>query len=316
MKFLGSKALFLLTTLVLSSFLFSTATASAADVKKPAFDLKARTVKLNNGVDMPIIGLGTFTLPDREAEFATYTALKAGFRLIDTARAYRNEAAVGRGLKRAIDEGIVKREDVFITTKLWPGDYANAERALDESLKSMGLDYLDLILLHQPDRRNGGDVVAYKAMEKAVKDGKVRAIGLSNIYTPQDFDRVAKAVSIPPAILQNETHPFYQSKEMKPYIEENYGTTLMCWYPLGGRGNTQKLFENETIKKIAKAHDVSSAQVILRWHVQSGQIAIPGASNEDYIKEDYDLWDFELSDAEMAEMKALDKDEPFFRFRF
>ena len=272
------------------------------------FDMKNGTVMLNSGYEMPILGLGMYSLSDDQAENSTYWALKAGFRLIDTARIYGNEAAVGRGLQRAIDEGIVTREEVFITTKMWTSDYGNGDAAVDASLERLGLDYIDLMILHHSQPSN--DVDAYQAMERAVADGKLRSIGLSNYYEPEDFDRLVNATTIKPALLQNETHPYHQSGEMKNHIAQ-YGTVMESWFPLGGRGNTQVLFNDETISSIAQAHGVSSAQVLIRWHLQAGNICIPGSSNEQHIIEDYDVWDFELTEEEMASMTALEKNERF-----
>ncbi len=274
----------------------------------PTFDFEKKTVTLNSGYEMPILGLGMFSLSDSEAENSTYWALKAGFRLIDTARIYGNEEAVGRGLQRAIDEGIVTREEVFITTKMWTSDFDNGDAAVDASLKRLGLDYIDLMILHHSQPSN--DVDAYQAMERAVADGKLRSIGLSNYYEPEDFDRLVNATTVKPALLQNETHPYHQSGEMKEHIAR-YGTVLESWFPLGGRGNTQKLFKDETISSIAASHGVSSAQVIIRWHLQAGNICIPGSSNEQHIIEDYDVWDFELTDDEMTQMISLERDERF-----
>ena len=282
--------------------------AAQKDNGYPVFDFEKKTVTLNSGYEMPILGLGMFSLSDSEAENSTYWALKAGFRLIDTARIYGNEAAVGRGLQRAIDEGIVTREDVFITTKMWTSDFSNGDAAIDASLERLGVDYIDLMILHHSQPSN--DVDAYQAMERAVADGKLKSIGLSNYYEPEDFDRLVNATTIKPALLQNETHPYHQSGEMKEHIAQ-YGTVLESWFPLGGRGNTQTLFNDETISSIAAAHSVSSAQVIIRWHFQAGNICIPGSSNEQHIIEDYDVWNFELTGEEMAQMTALERDERF-----
>lgn len=274
----------------------------------PVFNFESKTVTLNSGYEMPILGLGMFSLSDSEAENSTYWALKAGFRLIDTAHIYGNEAAVGRGLRRAIDEGIVTREEVFITTKMWTSDFSNGDAAIDASLQRLGVDYIDLMILHHSQPRN--DVDAYQAMERAVADGKLHSIGLSNYYEPYDFDRVVNATTIRPALLQNETHPYHQSGEMKAHIAQ-YGTVLESWFPLGGRGNTRILFNDPVIAGIAQAHGVSSAQVIIRWHLQAGNICIPGSSNEQHIIEDYDVWDFELTEEEMAQMTALERDDRF-----
>ena len=274
----------------------------------PSFDLAKKTVTLNSGYEMPVLGLGMFSLSDSQAENSTYRALKAGFRLIDTARIYGNEEAVGRGLRRAIEEGIVKRGDVFITTKMWTSDFDNGDAAVDASLSRLGVEYIDLMILHHSQPRN--DVAAYQAMERAVDAGKLRSIGLSNYYEPDDFDRLVNATTIRPALLQNETHPYHQSGEMKEHIAK-YGTVLESWFPLGGRGNTQTLFNDPAISAIAASHGKSAAQVIIRWHLQAGNICIPGSSNEQHIIEDYDVWDFELSEDEMARMTALEKDERF-----
>lgn len=273
-----------------------------------AFDLESGTVLLNNGETMPILGIGTYRLSDSEAEDSVYWALRDGYRLIDTARIYGNEEGVGRGIRRAIDEGFVTREEIFVTTKMWTDDYDNGDAAIDASLERLGLEYIDLMILHHSQPSN--DVEAYQAMERAVENGKLRSIGLSNYYEPEDFDRLVNATSILPVLLQNETHPYHQSGEMKEHLAQ-YGTVMESWFPLGGRGNTQVLFNDETIVAIAEAHNKTSAQIILRWHLQAGNIAIPGSSNEDHIAENFDIFDFELSDEEMAQMTALNRDERF-----
>ncbi len=272
------------------------------------FDLTEGTVLLNSGYEMPILGIGTYRLSSEEAENSVYWALRDGYRLIDTARIYGNEDGVGRGIQRAIEEGFVTREEIFVTTKMWTSDYSNGDEAINGSLERLGLDYIDLMILHHS--QPGNDVEAYQAMEAAVADGRLHSIGLSNYYEPEDFDRLVNATTIIPALLQNETHPYHQSDEMKEHIAQ-YGTVLESWYPLGGRGNTQTLFNDETISAIAAAHDKTSAQVILRWHLQAGNIAIPGSSNEDHIQENYEIFDFELTDEEMAQMSALEQDLRF-----
>ena len=272
----------------------------------PVFDLQKGTVILNNGIEMPILGIGTFALSDSDAEESVYWALHDGYRLIDTARIYGDEAGVGRAIKRAIEEGFVTREEIFVTTKMWTTDYDNGDAAINASLERLGLDYIDLMILHHSQPSN--DIKAYQAMEKAVEDGRLRSIGLSNYYAPDDFDRVVKAVTIVPALLQNETHPYHQSTEMKEHIAQ-YGTVMESWFPLGGRGNTQTLFNDPVIAGIAAAHGKSSAQVILRWHLQAGNIAIPGSHNEKHIQENFEIFDFELTDEEMKQMTALDKND-------
>lgn len=295
-------------TVILAVMLMLTMAQAALAESYPEFNFETRTVTLNSGYEMPMLGLGMFSLSDSQAENSTYWALKAGFRLIDTARIYGNEAAVGRGLRRAMDEGIVTREEVFITTKMWTSDFSNGDAAIDASLQHMGVDCIDLMILHHSQPRN--DVEAYQAMERAVEAGKLRSIGLSNYYEPEDFDRVVNATTIRPALLQNETHPYHQSGEMKAHIAQ-YGTVLESWFPLGGRGNTRTLFNDPVIAGIAQVHGVPSAQVIIRWHLQAGNICIPGSSNEQHIIEDYDVWDFELTEEEMAQMEALERDDRF-----
>ncbi len=270
----------------------------------PSFDLEQGTVPLNNGLEMPILGIGTYRLSDEQAENSVYWALRDGYRLIDTARIYGNETGVGRGIQRAIDEGLVTREEIFVTTKMWTSDFDNGDQAIEASLKRLGLDYIDLMILHHSQPRN--DVAAYQAMERAVESGKLRSIGLSNYYTPEDFDRLVNATTIAPALLQNETHPYHQSTEMKDHLTQ-YGTVMESWFPLGGRGNTQVLFDDKTISTIAAAHGKTSAQVILRWHLQAGNIAIPGSSSEAHIQENFEIFDFELTAEEMQRIYNLKK---------
>lgn len=273
-----------------------------------AFDLEQGTVLLNNGIEMPVLGIGTFRLSNEEAENSVYWALRDGYRLIDTARIYGNEEGVGRGIRRAIEEGLVTREEIFVTTKLWTSDYDDADTAINGSLERLGLDYIDLMILHHSQPEN--DVAAYQALEQAVGDGRLRAVGLSNYYTPEDFDRLVSATTIPPAILQNETHIYHQSTEMKAHIAQ-YGTVLESWFPFGGRGNTQTLFNDPTVVAIAQAHGKTSPQILVRWHLQAGNIAIPGSSDEAHIAENFQVFDFALSDAEMARLNALDRNERF-----
>lgn len=271
------------------------------DTYAAGFDLEKQTVTLNNGEEMPIIGIGTFMLSDEQAEDSVYWALRAGYHLIDTAAAYGNEAGVGRGIRRAIEDGLVTREDVFVTTKLWPADYGNADAAINARLEALGVEYIDLLLLHQA---MGDYEAAYKAMEQAVADGRVRSIGISNFYEDA-FENLMSFASITPAVLQNEMNPTYQQVTMREIIEE-YGIRSEAWFPLGGRGHTQEMFNNPVIVAIAENHGVSSAQVVLRWHMQVGSIAIPGSSNEDHIKENIDIFDFELTEEEMEQLRSLD----------
>jgi len=262
------------------------------------FNLERKTVTLNNGIEMPILGLGTFTLTPAQAEESVYNALITGVRLIDTANAYMNERAVGRGVRRS---GI-PREEVFITTKLWPPDYGDAARAIDETLARLDLGYIDLLLLHQP---YGNYTAAYQAMENAVREGKVRAIGLSNFYE-EKFSEIMNIATITPAVLQVESNPFFHQSVMREFLKP-HGTVIMSWFPLGGRGNTQTLFNNEIISSIARTHGKTSAQVILRWHLQIESVAIPGSSNANHIRENFDIFGFQLTDEEMQRLKTLDR---------
>lgn len=265
------------------------------------FDYESKTVLLNSGYEMPILGLGTWTQDDDTAENSVYEALKDGYRLIDTAQYYGNETGVGNGIQRAIDDGIVTREEVFVTTKVMPSNYDRAYSSIDDSLERLGLDYIDLMLIHQS---GSNDTEVYKALCQGVKDGKLRSIGISNYYTLDEYERVTSGGEIKPAVVQNENHPFYQNTQFQKDIAK-YGTVVESWYPFGGRGHTQDLFGNDTITDIAKAHGKTSAQIILRWHLQAGYVTIPGSQNPDHILENYSIFDFELTDSEMQRMAEL-----------
>ena len=258
---------------------------------------------LNSGYTMPVIGLGTWTLSDEQAEASVYAALETGMRLIDTARYYGNETGVGRGIRRAIQDGIVTREKIFVTSKIMPGDYDRAARGIDDSLRDLNLAYIDLMLIHQP---GWNDEAVYRALEQAVYDGKVRSIGISNYYTPEAVDAVLAFARIPPAVIQNENHLYYQNKELQAYVQP-YGILVESWYPFGGRGHTQDHLTNETVVQIAKAHGRTPAQIILRWQIQDGYIAIPGSSNPAHIAENHDLFGFALTEEEMAAIRSLDR---------
>lgn len=264
-------------------------------------------ILLNSGYPMPVIGLGTWTLNDEEAENSVYHALKCGMRLIDTARYYGNEVGVGRGLKRAIDEGIVTREEVFLTSKIYGGNYERAGGIIDSALSDLNVDYIDLLLIHQPGADDEG---VYKAMEEAVEAGKLRSIGISNYYTPEAVDDVLSFAEIVPAVIQNENHLYYQNAAQQEYGKQ-YGIVVESWYPFGGRGHTQEHFNNEVILDLAQKYGKSAAQIILRWHVQAGYIAIPGSSNPDHIAENYDIFDFCLTEEEMQRIYALDEQERY-----
>ena len=250
-------------------------------------------VKLSNNVEIPALGLGTFQLEPSDAQKSVETALKAGYRLIDTANAYCNEIAVGRGIKNS---GL-KRKDVFVSTKLWPTVYEN-KNAVDDTLKRLGVDYLDLLFIHQPA---GNFVEGYRQLERAYKEGKIRSIGISNFHGKK-LKRLLENAEIKPHVIQLEAHPYCTEDEIMQELKP-YGTRLMSWYPLG-HGDS-KLLNEEIFVKLAEKYGKTPAQVILRWHTQMGFIVIPGSKNPEHIKANKDIFDFALSDDEMDEIKKL-----------
>lgn len=260
----------------------------------------APTVRLSSGYDMPILGIGTYSLHGETCISAIHAALNSGVRKIDTATIYGNEEEVGE----AIRTSGVPREDIFVTTKIYPNEYANAEEAIEESLARLDIGYVDLMLLHHPGSH---DVKAYRAMENAVKEGKIRSLGVSNYYI-KEINAFLPKVTTKPVLVQNEIHPFYQEKEVVEYMH-NLGIVVEGWYPFGGRGYTSALLNNEVILEIAKAHGVTSAQVILRWNLQRGVVAIPGSSNPEHIKENISVFHFELSDEDMQKIASLERNE-------
>lgn len=261
---------------------------------------KAPTVRLSSGYDMPILGLGTYSLHGDVCKNSVKAALASGFRKFDTASIYGNEEEIGE----AIRESDVPREEIFVTTKLYPNQFANAEAAIEECLEKLNIGYIDLMLLHHPGTN---DVAAYKAMERAVAQGKIRSLGLSNYYV-EEMGEFLPQVSIKPVLVQNEIHPYYQENDVIPYMHRQ-GIVVEAWYPFGGRGHTSEMFADATISRIAQAHGKSSAQVILRWDLQKGVVVIPGSSNPDHIQENISVFDFELTDEEMAAINALDRGE-------
>lgn len=277
--------------------------APASD--KAEFNFETKSVTLNSGYEMPINGLGTYSLHGDECINSVKTALASGVRLIDTASAYGNEEEVGQAIRESIEEGIVEREDVFVITKIYPGsEMANPEESIQACIDRLNIGYVDMMLLHHPDRN---DVKAYQAMEKFVEAGQIRSLGLSNWYV-KELDEFLPQVTIIPALVQNEIHPYYQENDVIPYIQD-LGIVVQGWYPLGGRGHTAELLGDEVISAIAESHGVSSAQVILRWNLQKGVVVIPGSSNPEHIKENTELYSFTLSDKEMAQINALDRNE-------
>lgn len=258
-------------------------------------------ITLNNGTKAPLCGIGTFLMQPAEAEQAVYDALSNGYRMIDTANAYMNERAVGRGMKRSG----VKREDIYLITKLWPSVYADADKAIDETLSRLGTDYIDLLFLHQPV---GDYIGAYKAMERAVKAGKVRSLGLSNF--PEDkIKEVVAATEIKPAFVQVEAHPYYPQTALKAYLKP-MGTAVMAWYPLGH--GDKSLVNEDVFTKLAQKYGKSNAQVILRWHTQVGDVVIPGSKNVDHIRDNINIFDFTLTDDELAAIAKVDQGKRYY----
>ena len=255
---------------------------------------------LNNGNKMPMAGIGVFLLNPEETELSVLSALADGIRLIDTANGYMNEKAVGR----AIAKSSVAREDIFLVTKLWPTVYTD-ENAIDDTLARLGTDYVDLLFLHQPagDWRTG-----YKMMEKAYKEGKVKALGLSNF--PIDWlKEIIETAEIKPQMVQVEAHPYYPQTELKKVLAET-GMGLMAWYPLGH--GDKNLINEPVFTKLAEKYGKSNAQIILRWHVQSGNVIFPGSKNPAHIRDNFNIFDFTLTDDEMTEIAAVDKNVRYY----
>lgn len=262
-----------------------------------------KTIKLNNGIEMPQIGYGVYQVSPDECERCVSDALKTGYRMIDTAQAYHNEEGVGRAVKNS---GI-NRSDIFIVSKVWISNYGyeKAKASIDESLRKLQTDYIDLMLLHQPFCDRYG---AYRALEDAYREGKLHAIGVSNFY-PDHFIDLASNVDIVPAVNQVETHVFNQQTEAQKIMEE-FGTHIMSWGPLAeGRNN---LFSNETLTKTGNSHGKSVAQIALRWLIQRGVIIIPKSVHIERMEQNLDIFDFELTDEEMAEIATLDTGKSLF----
>lgn len=255
---------------------------------------------LNNGIKMPMAGIGTFLLTPDEAEASVLSALQCGYRLIDTANAYVNEKAVGRAMRKS---GI-PRDEIFLETKLWPSFYEQ-EDAVEKTLQRLGTGYIDLLLIHQPA---GNYVAGYRLMEKAYKEGKVRAIGLSN-FTPEQVQEILDICEVKPAVLQTEVHPYSQEKELKVFLDKE-GIVIQAWYPLGH--GDKALIQEPLFTEFGKKYGKSNAQIILRWHIQAGNIVIPGSKNPAHIKENFNLFDFALTDDEMGKITALDKQKRYY----
>ena len=255
---------------------------------------------LNNGLQCPVIGIGTFMLSPAEAENSVREALKMGYALVDTANAYVNERAVGRGMKASG----AKREDIFLSTKLWPSEYEN-EHAVDETLERLGVDYVDLLYIHQPA---GNWLAGYRQLEKEYREGKARAIGISN-FEGKYIEELEKQWEVVPQFIQVEAHPYFTQKELRKTLDR-YDIRLMSWYPLGH--GDQSLIHEPVFRKLGEKYGKTPAQIILRWHTQMGFAVIPGSKNVDHIRDNLDILDFVLTAQEMEEIAALDRDMRYY----
>ena len=257
-------------------------------------------ITLNNGITCPVIGIGTFMLSPAQAENSVREALKMGYSLVDTANAYVNERACGRGIK---DSGLA-RESVFISTKLWPSEYENPN-AVDETLERLGIEYVDLLYIHQPA---GNRLAGYRQLEKAYKEGKAKSIGISN-FEGKYLDELQTEWEIVPQFIQVEAHPYFTQKELRVTLDK-YGIKLMSWYPLGH--GDKSLINEPVFAELGRKYGKTSAQIILRWHTQMGFAVIPGSKNVNHIKDNLNILDFTLTDEEMAEIAKLDKGERYY----
>lgn len=255
---------------------------------------------LNNGLSMPMAGIGTFLLTPDEAEASVLAALEDGYRLIDTANAYVNEKAVGRAMKKS---GL-KREEIFLETKLWPSFYED-DNAVDKTLERLGTDTIDLLLIHQPA---GNYVAGYRQMEKAYQEGKVKSTGLSN-FNQEQIEEILDLCQVKPAVLQTEVHPYFQEQELKSFLSKE-GMVIQAWYPLGH--GDKALLEEPLFTELGKKYGKTNAQIILRWHIQDGNIVIPGSKNPAHIKDNFDLFDFSFTEEEMEKIAALDKNTRYY----
>ena len=255
---------------------------------------------LNNGIECPVIGIGTFMLSPADAENSVREALKMGYSLVDTANAYVNERAVGRGIRKSG----AAREDVFLSTKLWPSEYEN-ENAVDETLERLGVDYVDLLYIHQPA---GNWLAGYRQLEKAYKEGKSRSIGISN-FEGKYLEELETKWEVIPQFIQVEAHPYFTQKELRKTLDK-YDIRLMSWYPLGH--GDKSLINEPVFAELGEKYGKTSAQVILRWHTQMGFAVIPGSRNVDHIRDNLNILDFELADEEMKEIEKLDKEQRYY----
>lgn len=257
-------------------------------------------IRLNNNLECPVIGIGTYMLSPEEAENSVREALKTGYSLVDTANAYQNERGCGRGIKASG----VARKDVFLSTKLWPSEFGNPN-AVDETLERLGTDYVDLLFIHQPA---GNWLTGYRQLERACREGKAKSIGISN-FEGRYIDELEKKWEIVPQFIQVEAHPYFTQKDLRVTLDK-YGIKLMSWYPLGH--GDRSLIEEPVFAELGRKYGKTPAQVILRWHTQMGFVVIPGSRNAAHIKDNIDILDFTLTTGEMAQIAQLDKNERYY----
>lgn len=267
---------------------------------------------LNNGVEMPQFGLGVYSIPAGETTYnSVMAALKCGYRHIDTAHAYQNEASVGKAIK---DSGIA-RDSIWVTSKLWPNEYGEGKtlRAIDRMLGRLGLDHIDLVYFHQPV---GDYIGGWKEMEQALESGKVRAIGISNFDVNDSiWNSLVENARIKPQIVQIECHPYAQRRHWQE-MARKHDIKIECWFPLGGRDSKGEILRDPVINSIAQAHGMTAAQVIISWHIQEGFSVIPGSSNPAHILENIKSLDFTLTDDEMQQIRALDREARYFNMPY
>ena len=255
---------------------------------------------LNNGIKMPSLGIGTFMISPKDTEVCVREGLKMGYRLVDTANAYVNERAVGRGIKASG----VERKDIFVSTKLWATEYCNP-KAMDETLERLGLSYIDLLFIHQPTEHY---LEGYKLIEKAVKEGKVKAIGISNCEGKY-LTEIMKHCEIKPQVIQVEAHPYYPQEELRKELKK-YDIKLMSWYPLGH--GDKNLINEPVFTELGKKYGKTNAQIILRWHIDMGFCVIPGTSNVNHLKDNFDILDFSLTKEDMAKIAKINKNKRYY----
>ncbi len=257
-------------------------------------------IKLNNGIQIPVFGIGTFMIEPDDAEKSVEFALKNGYRLIDTANAYMNERSVGRGIKKS---GI-SREEIFVSTKLWPSVYED-DSAVDKTLERLGLDYIDLVFIHQP---TSNWKAGYKQLERAYKEGKIKALGISN-FEGEYIEELLQTCEIKPQVIQVEAHPYFTQDELRK-ITDKEDIKIMSWYPLGHGDNS--LINEPIFTELANKYNKSNVQIILRWHTQMGFIVIPGTKNEEHILQNADIFDFTLSNEEMSKIAEINKNKRYY----